>query len=417
MTADAEPASREPAGPAPRWRGRLLAFAAILLIGLNLRTAVAVLSPILDQVGDDIALGSVGVGVLGLLPPVCFAVFGLAAPALQRRLGLETVMVAAMAATLAGHLVRAFSGDYPVLVAGSTLTFAGMGMANILIPPLVRRYFPDRIGFVTSLYATVMAVGATLPPLLVVPVAEGAGWRTAVGMWAVFTVLALAPLVALTVRGRAAGEQDAAGSAPDGAPSARRGHVLRSSLAWSLMLVFAFTALNAYAMFAWLPEILRDVAGVDAATAGALLSLFSVMGLPASLLVPLLASRRHAVGWMLAIGVACYGVGYLGLLLAPTAATVLWVVFIGLGPLLFPLCLVLINLRTRTQPGTVALSSFVQGIGYAVGALGPLLLGVLHDATGGWTASLLFLLGVAVALAIAGFVVAKPRMLEDQWHN
>jgi CP family cyanate transporter-like MFS transporter len=407
------------------WRGRTIALLAVVLIGLNLRTAVGALSPLFDRIDDDIALGSVGIGFLGLLPPVCFAVVGLVSPLLERRLGIERVMVLSMAAVLGGHVVRATSGDYLTLVAGSTVTFAGMGVANVLLPPLVRRYFPDRIGLLTSLYATMMAIGSTVPPLIAVPVADGSGWRLAVGLWAVFPVLALAPLIALLVRARReraerAGQASAPTPPPASTPTpapARRGSVLRSSLAWSLMLVFAFTSVNAYAMFAWLPEIVTDVAGVNEAQAGALLSLFAVMGLPLSLLVPVLATRRGAVPAMLAAGVLFYFAGYLGLLLAPTAAPALWVALVGLGPLTFPLSLVLINLRTRTHEGTVALSSFVQSIGYAVGALGPLMLGVLHDATGGWTASLLLLIGSAVGLAICGYVVAKPRMLEDQWHN
>jgi len=109
--------------------------------------------------------------------------------------------------------------------------------------------------------------------------------------------------------------------------------------------------------------------------------------------------------------------GYLGLIFAPAAATWLWVVFAGLGPLLFPLTLVLINVRTRSHAGSVALSGFTQGLGYAIGALGPLSVGVLHQLTGGWTVALVVLLGTAVAAALAGTVVARPRMLEDHGHG
>jgi CP family cyanate transporter-like MFS transporter len=260
-----------------------------------------------------------------------------------------------------------------------------------------------------------------------VPVADASSWRVSVGMWAVFAVLALVPLVTLLARrmrdrrDAAEGAVPASGfgpAAPVDVPVERRkgfGRVLRSPVAWSLMLVFALTSVNAYAMFAWLPSILTDVAGASEAEAGALLSLFSVMGLPAALLVPILATRMKTVGPLIAAGVVFYLVGYGGLLLAPGGPLWLWVAFIGLGPLLFPLSLVLINLRTRTHEGSVALSSFVQSIGYGIGALGPLVVGVLHDTTGGWTVPLLFLVGTALALTVSGIVVARPRMLEDEW--
>ncbi|MCS5719312.1 MFS transporter [Herbiconiux sp. CPCC 205763] len=402
----------------PLWRGRVLALLAIVFVALNLRTAVAALSPIFEEISADIPLTSVGIGLLGMLPPICFAVVGLFAPALHRRFGLERVVIGALTAILLGQLARGASGSYLVLALASTLTFAGMGVANVLLPPLVKRYFPDRIGLLTSLYATALAIGASAPALVAVQVSDSAGWRIAVGMWSVLAVLALLPLVLLSVREgrarRAGSDGPAAADAPD---AATFGRVWRSPIAWSLMLVFAVTALNSYALFAWLPEILLDVSSVSQEQSGALLSLFAVMGLPAALLVPILAVRMRNVFPLVGAGVVFYIVGYGGLLLVPDTGTWVWVAFAGIGGMLFPLCLVLINLRTRTHEGSVALSSFVQSFGYALGALGPLLLGVLHEASGGWTIPLLFLLGTALTLTICGIVVSKRRMLEDEWHN
>ncbi len=425
--------------PAPLWRGRALALVTIVLVALNLRTAVAALSPIFDEIGQDVALGSIGIGFLGTLPPICFAVMGLLAPALHRRFGLEPVVVGALLAIVLGDVVRGLAVSYPMLAIGSAVTFGGMGVANILLPPLVKAYFPDRIGLLTSVYATTLALGATIPPLVAVPVADSLGWRVSVGMWAVLALVALTPLLMLTARaGRARrAERDDALDATRTGEHARGdrdpaadddldleepqpavlGRVWRSPLAWALMLMFAMTALNTYAMFAWLPSILIDIADATPGEAGLLLSLYSVMGLPASLIIPVLAVRMRNVGVLISTGVVLFVVGYGGLLLVPGQATWLWVILIGLGPLLFPLALVLINLRTRTHVGAVALSSFVQSFGYAVGALGPLLVGVLHQLTGDWIGPLLFLLGTSAVVAVVGIVVARPRMLEDQWHN
>ena len=138
------------------------------------------------------------------------------------------------------------------------------------------------------------------------------------------------------------------------------------------------------------------------------------MGIPAGLLVPLLAARMRNVAVLVYAGVAFFLVGYAGLILAPGTATWLWVSFAGLGPLLFPLTLVLINVRTRTHAGSVALSGFTQGLGYTLGALGPLAVGVLHELTGGWTVPLLVLAATALAAAAAGAVVARPVPLEDR---
>ncbi len=399
--------------PRPLWHGRTLALLGILLVAANLRTAVAALSPIFAQIRVDFALSSIAVGVLGMLPPVCFAIFGIVAPAFTRRASLEAVMVFALAAILLGDLVRAFAGSFVVLAIGSAITFAGMGVGNVLLPPLVKRYFPDRIGLVTSMYATVLAVSTLLPPLVAVPVADSQGWRVSVGMWSVLSLLAVLPWLRILISHKPA-HPDHDVEVEEAEPRVL-GRVWHTAIGWSLTVVFAVSSINAYAMFAWLPEILNNTAGSDPAEAGALLSLYAAMGIPASLLVPVLAARLKSVGILVYAGAACLVIGYLGLILAPSSATWVWVAFAGLGTLLFPLSLVLINVRTRTHEGAVALSGFVQGVGYTLGALGPLVVGVLHQVTGQWTLALIALLATAVAAAIAGSIVARPHQLEDSF--
>lgn len=401
-----------PGGVRPLWQGRTIALIGILLVAANLRTAVAALSPIYAEIRTEFPVSSLGVGLLGMLPPICFAVFGLIAPTFTRRLSLEAVMLSALGVMLAGHLLRASAPSFVVLALGSALTFAGMGVGNVLLPPLVKRYFPDRIGLVTSLYATVMSVSTLLPPLIAVPVADAAGWHVSVGMWAAVSLLAVLPWLRILISHRPA--HPAHDVEVEGAPPAMVGKVWHSSLAWAMAIVFAVSSLNAYAMFAWLPQILHDVAGTPPAEAGALLSVYAGMGIPAGLLVPLLAARLRSVAGLISLAAAFFVAGYLGLILAPGTATWLWVTFAGLGPLLFPLVLVLINMRTRTHAGSVALSGFTQGVGYTLGALGPLVVGLLHQTTGAWTVPLIVLTVTALAAAAAGAVVARPRALEDR---
>jgi CP family cyanate transporter-like MFS transporter len=112
--------------------------------------------------------------------------------------------------------------------------------------------------------------------------------------------------------------------------------------------------------------------------------------------------------------VGCFAVAYLGLLFSPAHATALWVIFSGAGPLIYPVCLTLINLRTRTERGSVALSGFAQAIGYILAALGPLLVGLVHSISGGWIAPLILLLAVSLIGAFTAPLLSRRLFVEDE---
>jgi CP family cyanate transporter-like MFS transporter len=402
----------------PLWAGRTLALVGILLVALNLRTAVTAISPIAGQISADIPLGNLGLSVIGTLPPIAFALAGIFGARIATRLGLERFLIVAAVAMVIGHLLRAVAGEFPVLFLGSVLAFTGMGVGNVLLPPLVKKYFPDRIGVVTAAYVTIMALGATSPAVLAAPVAHAAGWRVSVGVWALVAFLGLLPWIGMVLRSRrdlaalALAELD--GATPLIVPRSHMVHgIWHSRTAWVVAIVFSVTSFNAYAMFAWLPEMLITTAGQTPVQAGALLGYYSALGIPFALLAPVLAARMANIGLIIELGAAFLVAGNLGLMLAPAAAPVLWVTLVGCGQVIFPVCLVLINLRARTQIGSVTLSGFSQGVSYTIAAAGPLMIGLLYDWTGSWTGGFALLLISAVVVAIGGHLLRKPRFVED----
>jgi CP family cyanate transporter-like MFS transporter len=400
-------------GSTADWRGRVLALLGIVLFAFSLRTGVASLSPIIDHVSREIALSPWMIGLIGTAPPVCYAAFGIVTPGLERRFGLQRLAVIALAIATVGLIGRAVAPNAALLVAATALIFAAVGVGNILLPPLVKRYFPDRIGALTTVFTTTMAVATFVPPLVAVPVADAAGWRTSLGLWAVFAAVALVPWIVLLRQERTLDARDAgAESVP---PRVLR-RLWRLPTTWALVVGFAVTSGTAYTAFAWLPQILVDVAGVTPAEGGALLSLFALMGLPCSLLVPAVVSRfRGAVGILFAVAVVAGLCGLAGLALAPTAATWLWVALLGTTPLLFPLVLVLLNLRTRTHEAAVALSGVVQSVGYAIAAVFPFGVGIAHSLTGGWSVPLALLALLMIAAIPAAIIAARPRTVEEDW--
>ncbi len=442
----------------PLWRGRALAVLGIVLVAFSLRSAVASLSPVVDHIARDFPMPAAVVGLIGTAPPVCFALFGLLTPLIERRLGLERVTVVALTAVTVGLVARGVAVNAATLLLATALVFAGVGMANILMPPLVKKYFPDRLGLMMTLYTTVMAFSTFLPPLIAVPVADAAGWRPSLAMWAVFALAGTIPWIAMLLRARtesASSAHDAVdGPGGSAAPPAEEPHpqapaetgsghafedaaalstgpivvapsssrvfsrLTRIPLVWVLATVFGTSASMAYTAFAWLPTILVEHTGTTPQQAGLLLSLFAFTGLPASLIVPVLIVRFQATTVLYVVGATGAMIGLLGLLLLPSPPLVwVWVLLYGLAGLLFPLALVLISIRAREPETAVALSGFVQSTGYVLAAVFPFLLGVLHTATGGWQVPLIVLCALVVASIPAGVYAGRPVTVEAAWER
>lgn len=395
----------------------------IVLAAFNLRTAVTSITPLLDTLGTTFAFGSAMAGVIGMLPVAAFSVFGVATPALARRIGLEQSALLSMLLACVGLVLRSLAGSTGTLVIASVIALAGMGIGNVVLPPLVKRYFGDRVGTVSTLYITALQVGTILPALLAVPLAQAAGWRVSMGAWALIAAFAALPWVAVLLAERRrssplAQVHDAArvdgDEAPELAAVHATGHITRSPLAWGMALMFGMTSLVTYSMFTWLPRLLVE-AGATPTFGGTMVALFSTLGLVSALGMPALAVRMRNPYPLVVASASCHLLAFCGLLWAPMSMPILWVALLGMGPSTFPLALTLINLRTRTPAGSAALSGFMQGVGYALSCIGPLLLGVLHEATHGWAWPFAMLATAVVVLLVGGWLACRPRMLEDTW--
>ncbi len=396
-------------------RGRVLVLAAIVLSALTLRAAVTSISPLFGRIGADLHFGPTVVGLVGMLPPAMFAVSGLLTPFIAKRTGLERAALIAMLLTTVGMATRAFAPGTGSLLLLSAVALAGMGIGNVVIPPLVKRYFSDRLAMVSTIYICAMQISTMVPPLLAVPVAEAHGWRISIGIWAFAGLAAALPWLGIVLMRRDRDTTDVTGAKGSAAVRAQpAGKIWRSPLAWGMVGMFAMTSFITYAMLTWLPMILTD-AGIGEALAGASVAAFGAMGLIASFVAPSLCARwRNPYGLVVAAAVF-YLVGFGGLHFSPTSGTVVWVCLIGLGTMTFPMSLTLINLRTRTPAGSSGLSGFTQGLGYVVSAAGPLSFGVLHTLSGGWGVPMLLLTGCVAVLLVGGYVCCRPKMLEDTW--
>jgi CP family cyanate transporter-like MFS transporter len=394
--------------PSHALRDSLVAIAGVILIAANLRAAVSGLSPIYDIVSRDVPLGIDARALLGSLPPIGFVIGGLITPRLTRRIGLEWNLVVLVLTIVAGHLLRSVATDWTILALGSAIALVGSGMGNVSLPPVIKKYFPHHIGTMSATYIAFVSLGSVLPPLIGVPLSEAASWRLTMVLWAVFAALALIPWL-MHIRDT---KQLTTNIEPPrtGPPLNLR----RSPTAWAIAVAFSVSSITGYGMFAWLPDIAKDAAGMSELDAAVLLSIFAFAGTPMSVVMPLVAARVKNVGWLTAVGGMLISAGFGGMLLAPTAAPYLWVILFGTGPLLFPLALALINLRTESTAASLQLSSFTQFVAYSVAAVAPPLMGLSRAVTGNWDVALGALALTGLGTAWSAVVLARNSTVESE---
>lgn len=408
------PEARTTPEPATRaWTIRLLVLG-IVLTALNLRPAITSLGALLEEVRDGLGMSGSLAGLLTSVPPLCFAVFGVTAPRLARRFGPGAVVCAGMVAITAGLLLRPYVGSTAGFLAASALALMGIAVSNVLMPVIVKRWFPDRVGSMTGLYSMALALGTASAAAVTVPMTEvlGGSWQTGLAVWAALAALAVLPWIPFVRdRGAAAPAATARGShARVEAPPPR---ITRSRTAWALAVYFGLQATGAYITMGWMAQIFRD-AGVPAGTAGLLLAVTMVMGVPLAFVIPRLATRLpHQGPIVLALG-ACGLVGYAGLYLAPVAGAWVWALLLGVSNCSFPLALTMVGMRARTSAGVAQLSGFAQSTGYLISIPGPLLVGVLYQHSGGWGLPIALMAGLMIPQMAVGVLAGRNRTVEEE---
>ncbi|MGW6455807.1 CynX/NimT family MFS transporter [Streptomyces sp. NPDC055078] len=398
------------------WIARLV-MTALVLASLNLRPAITSLGALLEEARAGLGMSAGAAGLLTSVPPLCFAVFGIAAPRLARRFGPNAVVCAGMAAIAAGLLIRPFAGGTAGFLAASVLALMGIAVSNVLMPVIVKRYFPDRVGTMTGLYSMALAFGTGIAAAITVPMADalGGGWQAGLAAWAAVAVVAVVPWLAL-VRDRAgAGVHPVAGTARDvsAARDASAVRVGRSPTAWALTCYFGLQSAGAYITMGWMPQIYRD-AGIPAGTAGMLLAVTMAMGVPLAFVIPRLATRLTSQG-SIAAALGLSGLaGYAGLYSAPASGAWAWALLLGVSNCAFPLALTMIGMRARTPEGVIRLSAFTQSAGYLIAIPGPLLVGVLYQHSDGWDLPIMLMAGMLVPQIVVGVLAGRNRTIEDE---
>ncbi|WP_369371683.1 MFS transporter [Promicromonospora sp. Populi] len=403
------------------WVSGGLVLVGVLAIAANLRAAITVVGPVADDVAADLDLLATQVSLLVSLPLLCFGAFALVAPRLLARWGIEATAVVALTALGVGIVGRSLPLTGALWV-GTVLLGAGVATLNVALPALVKRDFPHHVGRLTGAYSATQSAFAAISAVVAVPLAgtQPEGWRIAFGIWAGLTLVALGLMVPrwrASVRAGSGGPRlgevadptaarATVGAAPSRAP-------WRSALGWQVACYMGLQSTFYYSVVTWWPSV-ETAAGFTSGAAGAHQGLLQVTGILASLAAGRLIDRSRSRGQS-GLVVAFSGlsaVAVAGELVAPGWWAV-WIVLLGAGTAAsFVTALSLFSLRTEGHAQAAALSGMAQAFGYGLAALGPLLVGTLHDATASWGIPLAILLAMKVPEIAAGALAGRRRTIE-----
>jgi CP family cyanate transporter-like MFS transporter len=386
--------------------------AGVLLLALSARTGVASLAPLAGDIELDVPLDVFFLGILGMIPPIAYGIAGWLTRSLVQRVSLETLAIIVGAIAALGHVLRGLAPTFLGLFIVTSVLMLAVGVTNVLLPALVKLYAPGHIGQVTSVYSLFMAFSTATPALFGVWLADQVGWRWSLGSWAVVSAVAIIPwlIVLPYARTRRIQEQAALVDQP---PATARVSMWQSVTARWLALLFGISGFIAYSMFAMLPAILVETAGFGRDEAGFALFVWSIMGVPLSLAVPLLAVRPRWPERLAVLAGVLATVGFSGLLVAPTILTYLWVVLTGLATIGFSLVLTLIGVRTENHHTAAQLSGLVNTVGYFIAGAGPIVVGVLTEVTGQWWPALALLVAIT-SLSVFAYPVLKRAATVDE---
>ncbi|OMF89519.1 MFS transporter [Paenibacillus sp. FSL R7-0337] len=373
----------------------LLLFIALLAASLNMRPVITSVSPLLSNIQGDLAMSSLQASLLTTLPVLCMGLFAPVAVSISRRFGMERTIFASMvligAATAARGVLSSASG----LILTALAAGVGIGIAGPLLSGFIKRYFPGRTAMV-SVYSAALVLGASLAAGLSVPLFTwlDSSWQLSLAVWAVLSLAALPAWWRITAKSLQPEAQSVHAKLP-----------VANKRAWLLTVFFGLMASVFYSLTAWLAPIAMSM-GYSRHDAGNLLTLFTLIQIPVSILVPILTSRfQRRTLWL----VLCSLFELSGLLLLlGSGFPFLSAVLLGIGAGgLFPLALMLPLLMTQRAEEASAWSSLSQGGGYILGALGPLAVGRILDASGSFRLALTGLAVVTVLMIAVQLMIGR----------
>ncbi|MBM7636323.1 CynX/NimT family MFS transporter [Streptococcus saliviloxodontae] len=377
----------------------------IVLVGTVLRIPFTTIPTVLTDVAEGLSVPVSSLGILTSIPLIMFATCSSLAPKLAEKFGLEKLFTMVLLTMVVGSAMRVL--NLPLLYMGTMLLGAGIAMMNVLLPSIIQANQPDRVGPLTAIYTTSMGLASAIASSVAVPVVLATSWKGLILILSAIVFVAFIIWLPNTKYNHY----------PKVNQTASSQNLWKNKKALALLVFGGLQSLMFYTALTWLPTMATQ-SGLSAEAAGLLASIYSLISLPFSIVVPNLTEKWHGKKRQISLGVVSLcGVIGVSLLFFQNASFGYWLMvnlLIGVAvSALFPYLLVIYSLKTDTPAQTAQLSGMVQSGGYLLAAFGPALLGLSYDYFGSWHLAVFIWLVLAIVMIAALFYTERFDKISD----
>ena len=374
---------------------------ALILAAFNLRPGLTSVSPVLHGITKDLGMSSTLASLLTSIPLVCFGFCSLFAGRLANRYQPEKMITFAITCIGIATFLRTFTNSSIYLLITALLIGAGIGVVSPLLSGFIKSHFPDKAASMISIYSTSMVVGASISIGLTTPLQHwfNHSWKNGLAFWSILALLAIPLWLMVIKQSRIPASnfsQKTKGSLP-----------LKNKKAWLLTFFVGIVTLLFYCFAAWLPAIVEEK-GWTPAFGGLAGTIAMIAQLPATLLLPsllkVLPSRRF---WITTFTLSI--IISLSLLCFTNVTPIVSSICLGVGAGGLVSLTLLLPLDMASSPMEASTwSAMTQAIGYMIGAVGPFIIGFLHDYLGSFVPTLYLLIIIGFIAILLGWKITKP---------
>lgn len=383
----------------------------IVFIASTLRAPLTSVGPVVDEIKQVMEINNSVAGILTTIPLIIFAIVSPFVSKVTARLTMSrTILYSTMLLIVALYL--RIAGDFTLFLIGTVILGIAIAFGNVVLPSYVKWYFPMQIGLATGIYSGTMNFTAGLGGGLSFPLSEitPLGFRLSLSFWILFAIIAI---ILWIPKARKGVQLEKATAIAEQQDRPKKVTITKSKLAWMVALTMGFQSMVFYTVVAWVPSILVD-RGLDPSTAGYLLMLNQFSQVPMTFTFPIIASKLKDQRILVAIITVLFLVGFSLFFTQSLVLLIIGIIIAGLAMgACFSLCMTFFSIRARTSDGSISLSGFGQSVGYLIAAVGPFLIGYLHDATESWDSGIIALIVMSVLFFIFGYPAAKNKVVED----